>query len=154
MGNNIHMKRIITGLATLTTILTLSVAPAFLATSTAEAASAASASRGTPGCITKAEFRRVTKKTTIKRARRIIGAKGRLTSSDSYSDGDASRAYDFRQCGQRWSMSSISLSFEKTERRVWVSDWYCYDGYCEDWGGYETKYSKPFILTSKYAYWF
>ncbi|QIX27152.1 hypothetical protein ncot_11500 [Nocardioides sp. JQ2195] len=142
------MKRIITGLATLAAIVTLSVAPAVLVGSSAEAAS------GTPGCITKSEFRKVTKKTTIKKARRIIGAKGRLSYSNSYSDGDASRSYDFRQCGQRWSLSSVSLDFEKTERRVWVSDWYCYDGECEDWGGYETKYVKPFIVTGKYAYWF
>jgi hypothetical protein len=142
------MKRITTTAAALAATLSLAAAPAVLLASTAEAANA------TPGCITKAEFRAVKKGASLKEARKIIGAQGKVTSSSNYSDGDASRTVGFRQCGNSWNASSVSFDFEKTEREVWVSDFYCYDGECEDWGGYETKYVQPFIVTSKYAYWF
>jgi hypothetical protein len=120
----------------------------------------AEAANATPGCITRTEFRKVTRGTTLPRARQIIGARGRVTSSYNFSDGDAWRTVEFRQCGRSWARSSVSLSFEKTEREVWVSDVYCYDwdgdGYeedCEDYGGYETVYRLPFVMTSKSAYW-
>lgn len=142
------MKRLSTILVSLTATLSFAAAPAVILVSPAEAA------KPTPGCITKAEYRAVKKGTSLQKARQIIGARGRVTSSASYSDGDASKTVDFRQCGKRRSYSSVSFSFEKTEREVWVSDWYCFDGECEDWGGYETTYVQPFIVTSKYAFWF
>lgn len=79
----------------------------------------------------------------------------------SFPDGDRWMSVDFRQCGRSWALSSVSVSLEKTEREVWVSDWVCFDWDgdgieedCEDWGGYETRYSNPMRVTSKYAYWF
>lgn len=104
----------------------------------------ASAANRTPGCITKYEFRKVTKGTALRRARRIIGATGKLTYSSSFSDGDVWRTFDFRQCGRRWSNSSVSLDFESTEREVWNAEW----------GWYDTVYTFPLRMQSKYAYWF
>ncbi len=49
---------------------------------------AAQAANATPGCITKTEFRAITKGTTLKRARQIVGATGRTTYSTEFSDGD------------------------------------------------------------------
>lgn len=142
------MKRLATLLAALAVTLGLASAPALLVTSSAQAAET------TPGCATKAEYRAVKKGATIKKARRIIGAKGRVYSSYSFSNGDGSKSLKFRQCRRSWGMSSIYFDFEKTEREVYVPDWYCYDGDCEDWGGYETRYRTPYIMTSKYAFWF
>lgn len=141
------MKRFVTAVAALATTAALGTAPALLVASPAEAANA------TPGCITRAEFRAVKRGMTLTRARRIIGATGRVTSASDYSDGDGWRSVEFRQCRRSWSWSSVSFDFEKTEREVWVSDWYCDDWGCEDWGGWETRYSQPFRVTSKYAYW-
>jgi hypothetical protein len=141
------VNRLITALAALATTLTLGAAPAVLMVSPAEAANA------TPGCVTKTEFRAVKMGTKLGRAKEIIGATGRVSSSGDYSDGDGWKDIDFRQCGRTWSRSSVSLSFEKTETEVWVPDWYCDSSGCEDWGSYETQYSLPFVTTSKYAYW-
>lgn len=134
------MQRIITALATFAAFLAVIVVPSAVLTSSAEAAAAGR----TPGCITKAEYRKIKRKMPIKKVRRVVGARGKITSSSDYSDGDGYRSVDFRQCGKSWSMSSVSISFEKTERRVWNSYW----------GWWDTKYVKPFIVTSKYAYWF
>lgn len=141
------MKRIFAALPALATTVLLSAAPSILMASPAEAANA------TPGCITKTEFRAVTRGTTLRRATEIIGALGRTSSSSTFSDGDVWRTVDFRQCGRTWYRSSVSFDFEATEREVWVSDWYCDSYGCEDWGSYETRYSLPLTVTSKYAYW-
>jgi hypothetical protein len=134
-------------LAALAATITLGTAPAVLLAPPAQAADA------TPGCITKSEFRAVTKGTTLSRATRIIGATGRTTSSSHFSDGDGWRTVEFRQCRRTWSRSSVFLDFEKTEREVYVEDWYCDSWGCEDWGYWETRYSTPYRMTSKWAYW-
>jgi hypothetical protein len=131
------MKRICTALATLATTITLGAVPSVLMASPAEAANA------TPGCITRTEFRAVTRGTTMRRATEIIGAAGRTSSSNTFSDGDVWRTLEFRQCGRTWYWSSVSFDFEATETEVW-------DSYWDDW---ETRYSLPLRVTAKYAYW-
>lgn len=130
-------------------ILASMLAPALVFAGPAEAAG-----NRTPGCITRAEFRAVKHGTSIARARVIIGAQGRTTSSASFGDGDVWRTIEFRQCNRSWSRSYVSMSFESTEQQVWVS--YCQYGYyegCESDGDYETQYVYPLILDSKSAYW-
>jgi hypothetical protein len=131
------MKRIVTALATLAAATTLGAAPSLLLAAPAEAANA------TPGCITRTEFRAVTRGTTMRQATQIIGAAGRTSSSLTFSDGDVWRTLDFRQCGRTWYRSSVSFDFEATETEVW-------DSYWDDW---ETRYSLPLLVTGKYAYW-
>ena len=131
------MKRLTTALAALATTVALGAAPAVLMAPPAQAADA------TPGCITRTEYRAVKVGTKLGRARDIIGARGRVTSSSDFSDGDGWRTVDFRQCGRTWYRSSVSFDFEATETEVW-------DSYWDDW---ETRYSLPLLVTGKYAYW-
>lgn len=116
------------------------------------------------GCATRAEWRQVTRGMTLSRARNIIDHRGRLTDQTVYSDGDEYRTYKFRQCRRTWANSSLYLNVSLTEHEEWVPNEYCewydydYDGYddeyvCEDYGYYETYYSTPFRVRSKYAYW-
>lgn len=127
---------------------------ALLAPALAIAGPAEAARNRTPGCITKAEFRAVKKGTDLARARKIVGAPGRTTYSSDYSDGDAWRSIQFRQCGRTWNRSYVSMSFESTEREVWVDfcEYGYYDG-CGYDGYYETRYSYPLVLESKSAFW-
>lgn len=141
------MRRISATLTGLATAAALTVAPVIVV------APAASAAGGTPGCITKAEFGAVKMGMTLRKARQIIGAQGRTTSSNTFSDGDTWRTIDFRQCRRTWAQSSVSIDFESTEKEEWVEDWYCDSSGCEDWGGFETVYTMPLRVSGKYAYW-
>ncbi|WP_139978602.1 hypothetical protein [Nocardioides litoris] len=121
----------------------------------------ADAANKTPGCVTKAEYRKIKKGMSIKRVRALVGQRGKTVSHASFGDGDAMATVEFRQCGRSWTYSSISVSTEMSEREVYVPDVVCYDfdgdGYeedCEDYGSYETVYRAPMVVTSKYAYWF
>lgn len=130
----------------------IALAMGLIASTLVIAGPAEAAPRG--GCVTKAEYRKVREGDSLATVRRKVGQHGRVTSSSSYSDGDGFMDVAFRQCGKTWTWSSIRVSFEMTEREVWVEDWYCDDYGCEDWGYWETQYGNPMRATSKYAYWF
>jgi hypothetical protein len=129
-----------------------------LAVATPHADAAKPRRNSTPKCITKKEFRKIHKNQSISRVRQIVGARGKITSDSSFSDGDRYTSVDFRQCGGGY--GSATISFENTERTTYVPDVQCDDwdgdGYeedCTDWGSDETTYSAPLIVTSKSAWW-
>lgn len=146
------MKRIIAALAASAAISTSLV----VATATA----AQAVHRNNP-CITKKEFRHIHRGMTVTTVRHIVGARGSLTSSNTFSDGDAWATRDFRACKPLNKYSSVSVDFEKTEKQVWVPDVECSDwnwdtGACigyTDYGSYETVYRFPMRVVSKSAFW-
>jgi len=118
--------------------------------------SSANAASGTSGCITKAEFSRIDEGDSNGTVQWIIvGAHGRVTSSNFFSDGDAWKTLEFRQCGKSWRQSWVRIDFEKSEYERWVPNYICWaPGDCEDYGYYETRYRAPYEVTGKYAVWF
>lgn len=113
---------------------------------------AAPAQAASPGCMTRSEFNSLREGDTISWVR-FKGGHGRTSSTNYFSDGDAWKSVEFRQCGRTWSRSTIFIDFEYAEHEEYVPDWECFDGDCYDWGMYETVYNAPFELTSKSAYW-
>jgi hypothetical protein len=105
------------------------------------------------GCVTRKEFRQVHQDDSIGYVRAMFGTRGRTTSTNYFSDGDVWKTVEFRQCGKTWRRSAIMLSFSKRAHDEYVSDWECYDGDCYDFGYYETVYSGPLSLDSKFAVW-
>src|SRR4051812_35405446 len=90
-------------------------------------AAPAQAVERTPHCMTRNEFHKIQHGMSLKRVRHIVGATGRVSSENTFSDGDGWKTVDFRQCGNSWYWSSISIDFEKTEVEVWDSYWEDYE---------------------------
>lgn len=105
------MKKLVLALAALATLLvgtTLIATPAEAATN--------------PSCITKTEFRKVTKGMSITRVKAIVGSTG----SQTYYDGGYPGSYgwpaeqwrDHKQCNSRWGLGSAEIDYKK-QAGVW-----------------------------------
>jgi hypothetical protein len=69
----------------------------------------------TPGCVTKAEFRKVHKGDSMRRVHRIFDTKGKQTAYSS-GGGYAFQIRDYRGCPQ---YSWVSISYERKSGGVW-----------------------------------
>jgi hypothetical protein len=134
-------------------ILGALVATFLLALGIQLAGAAPAAAADTKNCVTKKEFKKVQPGMDYASVKQKLGARGRVSSQASFPDGDSWATYSYRQCGRSWKQSIISISFGLSSYTQHVPNMQCFDGTCYDWGIDETKYTQPYIVTSKSAYW-
>lgn len=89
------------------------------------------------GCISRYEFRHVKFGTTLKKARKYIGARGIRAYEGSYDDGNAYVVIRWRECGEDLDDSYVYITFGLTEF---------------DAGDGSNAFSKPYVLTRKEAH--
>ncbi len=126
---------------TMTTVLSVF---ALLGGSVALTAAPAQADRGSPKCMTKAEWRKIDTGMSRARVKKIVGINGRVEYRTDYSDGTISKDVYYRQCRANG----------KPARGSWNTVWLSYDNYEYDddydiyFTGFQVDYkgswSRPF----------
>ncbi len=90
-------------------IVGVAAAVAALVGVAAVAAPQSASAAGTPGCVSKAEYRQVHKGMTPNQVRRIFGAAGKMSSSANF-DGYRYVSREYRPCNSRYGMVYVSFS--------------------------------------------
>lgn len=77
-------------------------------------APAAHADAGSPGCVTKAEYRKVKKGMTPTQVKNRFGTNGKITSTFNF-DGYRSLTREYKACGSKY--GSVMVSFDADPRK-------------------------------------